>query len=83
MINLLYLFFSLLIGINLFAQEDHTDYIEGSFSSPQKITTTCLECHEDVDKDIMKTRHWNWLGDEFTTKHGEKIKLGKVYKLSY
>jgi len=75
--KLLLLFSTLVIGTILYAQEDHSEYIEGPFDSPQEITATCLECHEDVDTDIMKTRHWNWLGDEYTTKHGEKVKLGK------
>lgn len=75
--KLLFLFSTLLLATNLFAQEDHSEHIEGPFSSPQEITATCLECHEDVDTDIMKTRHWNWLGEEYTNKHGEKVKLGK------
>jgi len=64
-------------GINSFGQKDHSEYIEGPFEKPQDITETCLMCHEGVDKDIMKTRHWNWLGDEFTNRDGEKMKLGK------
>ena len=45
------------------AQEDHSEFIEGPFSSPQEVTETCLLCHDGIDKDLMKTRHWNWLGD--------------------
>lgn len=68
---------SIFFCIPLFAQEDHTEYIEGPFESPQEVTETCLMCHEGVGEEIMETRHWKWLGDEFETKHGEQIKLGK------
>lgn len=75
--KLLNLIATLLIVINLFAQEDHSEYIEGPFNSPQEVTATCLTCHEGVDASIMKTRHWNWLGDEYTNNDGEKERLGK------
>lgn len=57
--------------------EDHSEFIEGPFSSPQEVTETCLMCHEGVDQDIMKTRHWDWLGEEFKNEQGEIIRLGK------
>ncbi len=57
------LLFVLLFGGTLFAQEDHSEFIEGPFSTPQEVTETCLLCHDGIDKAIMKTRHWNWLGD--------------------
>ncbi|MCD4741329.1 MAG: tetrathionate reductase family octaheme c-type cytochrome, partial [Desulfobacteraceae bacterium] len=69
--------FALLLGTNVFAQEDHSEFIEGPFKTPQEVTTTCLDCHEGIDRDIMKTRHWNWLGDEFVNKNGEKMRFGK------
>jgi octaheme c-type cytochrome (tetrathionate reductase family) len=68
---------ALLIGIPVFAQEDHSEFIEGPFSTPQEVTETCLLCHDGVEKDIMLTRHWNWLGNEFTNEHGEKMRVGK------
>ncbi|HER07977.1 MAG TPA: tetrathionate reductase family octaheme c-type cytochrome [Bacteroides sp.] len=55
---------------------DHTPYIDGPFSTPQEVTETCLICHEEMDLDILKTRHWNWLGEEFV-EDGESMKLGK------
>lgn len=67
----------LLIGLPLLAQEDHSAYIEGPFTSPQEVTETCLMCHEGIDQDVMKTRHWNWLGDEFVNKEGVSMKVGK------
>ena len=57
--------------------EDHKEHIEGPFATPQEVTETCLMCHEEVGDDILKTRHWNWLGDEFETpKHGV-MRFGK------
>ncbi len=71
------IFAMLSIGLSIFAQEDHAQFIEGPFSSPQEVTETCLMCHEGVDQDIMKTRHWNWLGNDFTNSKGKRTKLGK------
>jgi len=48
---------------NLFSQEDHSQYLEEPFGSPQEVTETCLMCHEETAQDIMKTRHWNWLNE--------------------
>ena len=67
----------ILISSGITKKVDHSEFIEGPFSSPQEVTETCLMCHEGVDQDIMKTRHWDWLGEEFTNEHGEKIRLGK------
>ncbi|MCK5066652.1 MAG: tetrathionate reductase family octaheme c-type cytochrome [Bacteroidales bacterium] len=51
-------------GSYIYAQEDHAEFIEGPFSSPREVTETCLLCHEDIDKDIMKTSHWTWSGKQ-------------------
>ncbi len=75
--NVLTVILILLSVTSIFAQEDHSSLIEGPFKTPQDVTETCLACHEGVDKEIMKTRHWNWLGDEFTNKDGKKMKVGK------
>ncbi len=75
--TLFFFLFTMLIWLNLIAQEDHSENIEGPFDTPQEVTEACLDCHEDVDKEIMKTRHWNWLGDEFISSHGEKVRMGK------
>ncbi|MCB9211207.1 MAG: tetrathionate reductase family octaheme c-type cytochrome [Ignavibacteriales bacterium] len=66
-----------LFSIYNIAQEDHSELVEGPFSTPQEVTETCLMCHEGVEADIMKSRHWKWLGDEFENKHGEKVTFGK------
>ena len=58
------LLIALMFGCPVFGQEDHSEFIEGPFASPQEVTETCLLCHDGIDKDLMLTRHWNWLGDE-------------------
>ena len=68
---------ALLYGITVFAQEDHSEFIEGPFATPQEVTETCLLCHDGIDRDLMKTRHWNWLGDEFVNEDGVTMRLGK------
>ena len=71
------LLLSLFFVSNISAQVNHAEFIEGPFNSPQEVTALCLECHNGMDTDIIKTRHWNWLGDEFITGDGQKIRLGK------
>lgn len=66
------------MGICAAAQEDHSEFIDGPFNSPQEVTETCLMCHEGIDQDIMKTRHWTWLGKEYTDKDGLKARRGKL-----
>jgi len=67
----------LLSCLPLMAQEDHAEFIEGPFASPQEVTETCLMCHEGIDQDIMKTSHWTWLGKEFVSESGVKLSVGK------
>lgn len=57
---------------------DHAPVITGKFESPQAVTRACLGCHPDA-KNVMKTAHWSWLGDEVripgrtgTTRIGKK-----------
>jgi octaheme c-type cytochrome (tetrathionate reductase family) len=65
------------VCLPLMGQEDHSEFIEGPFSSPQEVTETCLMCHEGLDQDIMKTTHWTWLGKEFVTETGVRMSVGK------
>lgn len=67
----------LFLGLWATAQQDHSEFIEGPFQTPQEVTETCLTCHEGMDQDIIKTRHWNWLGDEFTGNDGKVMRVGK------
>ncbi|MBD3166935.1 tetrathionate reductase family octaheme c-type cytochrome [bacterium] len=67
----------LFAAVPLFAAEDHTEYIEGPFDTPQEVTETCLMCHDGVGEDILKTRHWNWQGHEFEMEGHGTVRLGK------
>ncbi|MBN1968312.1 MAG: tetrathionate reductase family octaheme c-type cytochrome [Candidatus Delongbacteria bacterium] len=71
----------ILLSISVYAViEEHQD-LTGPFNTPEEVTTACLQCHEDVAVDLMKTRHWQWLGEEFEMK-GKKIRLGKKNMLN-
>jgi len=69
--------FALFINTYAFAQTDHSEFVEGPFATPQEVTETCLLCHDGIDRDIMRTRHWNWLGREFVSRDGDTMMLGK------
>ena len=36
------------------------EQIEGPFEDGMDVTDTCLECHEQQARDLMKTSHWTW-----------------------
>mgnify|MGYP000947722461 CR=1 FL=1 len=59
------------------AATDHKDRISGPFATPQDVTKACLECHQDEADNFMKTRHWNWLGEEIDVPGRGKMKFGK------
>ena len=57
---------------------DHAAFFHEPFSSPQAVTDACLECHEDAAEGLMKTAHWNWLGDEVMVPgHDKPMRIGK------
>lgn len=71
------LFITLLLCASSILRAQEHSFIEGPFATPQEVTATCLGCHEGVGEAVMKTRHWNWLGNEFEAgKHGI-IRVGK------
>jgi octaheme c-type cytochrome (tetrathionate reductase family) len=67
----------LFLGYQVLSQQDHAELIEGPFQTTREVTETCLTCHEGIDQDIMKTRHWNWLGEEFLGQDGTARRVGK------
>lgn len=75
--HLVIIFFALILSTSLQAQNEHADRIKGPFDTPQAVTKACLECHEGVDKEIMQSRHWTWLGDKMTDNNGDTVRLGK------
>jgi octaheme c-type cytochrome (tetrathionate reductase family) len=59
------------------AHFDHAAVIKGPFATPQDVTRACLGCHADA-VDVMKTAHWNWLGDAVKVAgHPEPVRIGK------
>ncbi len=65
------------VYLPLYAQS-HSDFIEGPFSSPQEVTSTCLTCHEDTGDEILKTRHWNWIGSKTDSSSDSAKSYGKI-----
>ena len=57
---------------------DHSKFyqLQQNFESAQDVTKACLECHNNVDVEFMKSGHWNWLSKDSLS--GEKsILIGK------
>ncbi|MBN1406284.1 MAG: tetrathionate reductase family octaheme c-type cytochrome [Calditrichaceae bacterium] len=68
----------ILIVMPLYAGEDHKEYFESSFSTPQEVTKACLECHDQAANDVMKTVHWTWESIPFPSKDNQDtLYLGK------
>lgn len=63
---------------------DHSEMIEGPFTDVREVTKKCLECHEEVGHDILKTNHWNWGGIPNGVEGMEKVTkiYGKVNMLN-
>ena len=55
--------------------EDHQD-LEGPFLDGPSVTAVCMECHDDVAHDFMKTSHWTWAPMQNIIGKG-RIPLGK------
>jgi len=51
-----------LVALQAFAGQDHSEFVKGPFKSGQEVTKVCLECHEKQAGDFMKTSHWKWKG---------------------
>lgn len=56
---------------------DHSDFFTDEFKTGPEVTAMCLTCHEDAAVDFMKTRHWNWSGEEFDMEGHGKVTFGK------
>ncbi len=56
---------------------DHFSYFTEQFATPQDVTKACLECHDEAAVDFMKTRHWNWEGEEIDMPGHSNVKFGK------
>jgi len=40
--------------------QDHSEFFEDEFETPQEVTENCLTCHDTVGDEVLKTKHWNW-----------------------
>ena len=49
--------------------------ISGPFAHPSEVTKTCLECHENAAKDMMKSTHWTWAAEQKI--NGKTVNRGK------
>lgn len=54
---------------------DHAD-LTGPYVDGPAVTAACLDCHEDVAHDFMKTSHWTWDSAQSLLGKGEAI-VGK------
>ncbi len=57
---------------------DHAKLIEGPFASGPEVTKACLVCHPNAARDVMKTEHWTWAGDQIELPEtGKILQIGK------
>jgi octaheme c-type cytochrome (tetrathionate reductase family) len=65
--------------INSGPAEDHSEYLEGPYTSVHDITEACLACHEDAAREVMTTSHWTWLSEKPVSVpgHDKQILFGK------
>jgi octaheme c-type cytochrome (tetrathionate reductase family) len=57
-------------------QNSHSE-MKGPFHTPQEVTKKCLECHNEVGDEILKTQHWTWLGEEKIKRGNKEYRIGK------
>ncbi len=57
---------------------DHTKFavLKKKFKDPSEVTLTCISCHTERHKEIMKSNHWNWEKPEYIKGRGI-VYLGK------
>jgi octaheme c-type cytochrome (tetrathionate reductase family) len=57
---------------------DHSKFaqLKRNFNSPEEVTRECLSCHNERDKEIMRSNHWNWEREEFIEGRGV-VYIGK------
>ncbi len=56
----------------------HAAFFDKPFEKPQDVTQACLTCHETSAQEMMKTAHWQWLGEPVEVPgHEGKQRIGK------
>ena len=62
-----------------YAEVDHSELIEGTYTTGSEVTEGCLECHDTIGEDFIKTAHWLWKGDTpFLKGHEKASSFGKI-----
>jgi octaheme c-type cytochrome (tetrathionate reductase family) len=62
---------------------DHSDIINGEFTTGQDVTRACLECHEDAATQVMATTHWTWESKEFDVSwRSDDVTIGKINQIN-
>ena len=57
---------------------DHSGFFHKPFADGPAVTRACLQCHEDSARQVMKTAHWNWQGQEVMLPgHDKPQRIGK------
>ena len=58
---------------------DHTPFFTKQFKTGPEVTKACLKCHKEAGEQMLKSEHWQWLGDEVKIPgHGDKkFRIGK------
>ena len=57
---------------------DHGTYFRDAFSDGPSVTRACLKCHENAATEVMRTAHWNLVGEEVLVPgHDEPMRIGK------
>jgi octaheme c-type cytochrome (tetrathionate reductase family) len=67
-------------GDQVFAIEAHSQ-ISGPFASTEDVNNTCIQCHDQVKKALLKDSHWSW--QRLKTVNGESQTYGKRNGLSH
>ncbi len=62
---------------------DHSDIVQGEFTTGQQVTKACLECHPDAADQIMQTTHWTWESRAFDVPwSSEPATIGKINQIN-
>ena len=58
---------------------DHTPFFTQEFKTGPEVTKACLKCHKEAGEQMLKSEHWQWLGDEVKIPghNDKKVRIGK------
>ena len=72
-----YLLVVFILSAVLIQAQDHSEFVQGPFSTPQEVTDACLGCHENVGDEVIHSNHWLWLDEKFETNDNQELQMGK------